>query len=129
MGRYKIENKIICPDEIPQVKGDQRALEQVFTNLIQNAINSMKDSGGTLSVRLTPPEGDNHLTIDVIDTGLGIPPEIKDHIFEPFFTTSAEGTGLGLAITKRIIVAHNGQIAVVDSFPGGTVFRIQLPVV
>ena len=129
MGRYKIENKIICPQEIPQVKGDQRALEQVFTNLIQNAINSMKADGGTLSIRLTPPESEPLLTIDVIDTGLGIPQEIKNQIFDPFFTTNPDGTGLGLAITKRIIVAHNGQIEVVDSFPGGTVFRIQLPVV
>jgi two-component system sensor histidine kinase AtoS len=129
MGRYKIENKIICPQEIPGVKGDQRALEQVFTNLIQNAISSMKASGGTLSIRLTPSESETQLIIDVIDTGLGIPQEIKDNIFDPFFTTNPDGTGLGLAITKRIVVAHNGQIEVVDSFPGGTVFRIQLPVV
>ena len=127
MGRYKIENKLIAPEETPQVKGDQRALEQVFTNLIQNAINSMKGAGGSLSIRLTHQKKENQLTVDVIDTGLGIPAEIREHIFEPFFTTSAEGTGLGLAISKRIIVAHSGQIEVLDSFPGGTVFRIQLP--
>jgi two-component system sensor histidine kinase AtoS len=127
MARYKIENKIIAAAEVPLVKGDKRALEQVFTNLIQNAINSMKSSGGSLSIRITRPEPDPHLTIDVIDTGLGIPPEIRDHIFEPFFTTNSEGTGLGLAISKRIIVAHSGNIEVLDSFPGGTVFRIQLP--
>jgi PAS domain S-box-containing protein len=129
MGRYQIDNKMICPEEIPAVKGDRRALEQVFTNLIQNGINSMKPSGGTLSIRITPSEEKQQVVIDIIDTGLGIPPEIRDHIFDPFFTTNPDGTGLGLAITKRIILAHNGLIEVVDSFPGGTVFRIQLPVV
>ncbi|MEN8242058.1 MAG: ATP-binding protein [Chloroflexota bacterium] len=129
MGRYKIETKMICPEEIPDVKGDKRALEQVFTNLIQNGINSMKAAGGTLSIRITPPEPGKMLNIDLIDTGLGIPPEIKNHIFDPFFTTNADGTGLGLAISKRIVVAHSGKIELVESFPGGTVFRIGLPVV
>jgi PAS domain S-box-containing protein len=129
MGRYKIDSKLISPDEVPPVKGDRRALEQVFTNLIQNAMNSMKASGGTLSIRIAPSSDKQQVSIDIIDTGLGIPPEIKEHIFDPFFTTNPDGTGLGLAITKRIIVAHNGRIEVVDSIPGGTIFRIQLPVV
>jgi signal transduction histidine kinase len=67
------------------------------------------------------------INIDISDTGPGIPEEIKERIFEPFFTTNKNGTGLGLAITKRIVSAHNGQIKV-DSFPGGTVFRITLPI-
>lgn len=126
--RYKIEKKVLSPEEIPMVKGDQRALEQVFTNIIGNAINSMKADGGTLTIRISPEDTPEMLTIDIMDTGLGIPPEIKDQIFNPFFTTNPEGTGLGLAITKRIVVAHNGTIEVVDSIPGGTIFRIQLPV-
>ncbi|HZW02684.1 MAG TPA: ATP-binding protein [Anaerolineaceae bacterium] len=63
----------------------------------------------------------------VSDNGPGIPDEIREHIFEPFVTTKPQGTGLGLAITKRIINAHRGTI-VPNSFPGGTVFHVMLPV-
>jgi two-component system sensor histidine kinase AtoS len=129
MGRYRIEAKMISPENVPDVKGDKRALEQVFTNIIQNGINSMKAEGGTLSIRITPPKAGELLTIDMIDTGLGIPSDVQNHIFDPFFTTNADGTGLGLAISKRIVVAHSGQLELVESFPGGTVFRIGLPVV
>jgi PAS domain S-box-containing protein len=112
----------------PLVIGDTRALEQVFTNLINNSIQAMKD-GGTLSVKVTRPVENVEIPqveITVSDNGPGIPDEIKDHIFEPFMTTNPQGTGLGLAITKRIVVAHKGSIYV-NSFPGGTVFHIFLP--
>jgi signal transduction histidine kinase len=98
--------------------------------VIQNAINAMRDQGGVLGILIEPTttsSANNMLDINISDTGPGIPEEIKDRIFEPFFTTSKNGTGLGLAITKRIVAAHNGQIHV-DSFPGGTVFKITLPI-
>lgn len=129
MSRDNIIPRIQCPPNIPNVKGDRRALEQVLTNIIQNAINVMSDQGGVLGIRIEPTPStvtDRSLDIYISDTGPGIPEEIKDRIFEPFFTTSKNGTGLGLAITKRIVAAHNGQINV-DSFPGGTVFKITLP--
>jgi signal transduction histidine kinase len=117
----------IDPDT-PWVIGDQRALEQVFTNLISNAVQAMKN-GGLLAVKITS-QCDNpsnpEVEITVSDEGPGIPDEIKDHIFEPFITTNPQGTGLGLAITKRIVNAHRGSINV-NSFPGGTVFQICLP--
>lgn len=112
----------------PNIVGDVRALEQVFTNLISNAVQAMKN-GGTLAVKVIRPVGDVEIPqveITVSDNGPGIPDEIKDHIFEPFVTTNPQGTGLGLAITKRIVVAHKGSIHV-NSFPGGTVFHINLP--
>lgn len=127
--RDNIVPRIQCPPEVPLVKGDRRALEQVFTNVIQNAINAMQEQGGVLGIRIAPaPVSTDHNSIDIFvsDTGPGIPENIKDRIFEPFFTTNKNGTGLGLAITKRIVAAHNGQINV-DSFPGGTVFKITLP--
>jgi two-component system sensor histidine kinase AtoS len=129
MTRDKILPRIQCPPKIPPVKGDRRALEQVFTNVIQNSINAMRDQGGVLGIKIEPtstPQAINMLDINISDTGPGIPEEIKDRIFEPFFTTNKNGTGLGLAITKRIVAAHNGQIRV-NSFPGGTVFTITLP--
>lgn len=132
--RLNLANKNIRPhiqysENITKVKGDRRALEQVFTNIIQNAVNAMNGQGGTLGIRIESVKETgllNMLKIDISDTGPGIPEEIRERIFEPFFTTNKNGTGLGLAITKRIIAAHNGQIKV-NSFPGGTVFSIILP--
>lgn len=126
---YKIIAQVTCNIKEPVVKGDRRALEQVFTNVIQNAINVMKKNGGTLGIRIEQKKETGQLgtiEINISDTGPGIPEEIRDRIFEPFFTTNKDGTGIGLAITKRIISAHNGQISL-DSFPGGTVFKIKLP--
>ncbi|MDH5606488.1 MAG: ATP-binding protein [Anaerolineae bacterium] len=116
-------------EDLPRIRGDRRSLEQVFTNLITNAIHAMKKTGGTLAVNLAHSNGSSPLvTIDVTDTGAGIPDPIREKIFDPFFTTNKEGTGLGLSITKRIITAHNGQISV-ESFPGGTVFHMQFPAI
>jgi signal transduction histidine kinase len=90
----------------------------------------MNDKGGTVAIKiqhLKPSPDRQYIVVDVADDGPGIPKENLDRIFQPFFTTKRDGTGLGLAITQRIITAHKGTIGV-NSFPGGTVFRIQLPV-
>ena len=112
------------------VYGDRRALDQVFQNIISNAIRVMgKQGGGVLSFHVQSQVTANDrelIKIDISDTGPGIPENVKNHIFDPFFTTNPDGTGLGLAITKQIITAHKGSIEV-DSFPGGTVFKISLP--
>lgn len=114
---------------IPNIEGDWRSLEQVFTNLISNAVEAMEKNGGTLAIQLDEvsiPGGQKEVQIKVTDTGPGIPDEVKSRLFEPFVTNKPNGTGLGLAIIKRIIIAHRGSIDV-DSFPGGTVFRVNLP--
>ena len=114
--------------ENPIVDGDLRALEQVFTNIISNSVNAMSEVGGTLGIRITHPELDedrNFYQVILTDSGHGIPDEIKAHMFKPFVTGSDHGTGLGLAITQRIINAHKGKIEV-DSYTGGTIFRIFL---
>lgn len=114
--------------ERPIILGDQRALEQVFTNLISNAVNAMSKEGGYLGIRITRPEheeGQQFYQINITDSGPGIPDDIKEHIFKPFITGSKHGTGLGLAITQRIINAHKGKIEV-ESFPGGTIFKVFL---
>lgn len=115
--------------ETPKVTGDPRTLEQVFTNLISNAVNAMKTRGGSLAIKTALAENQElpQLEITISDTGTGIPDEVRNHIFEPFVTTNPEGTGLGLAITKQIITAHRGSIWV-NSFPGGTIFHILLPI-
>lgn len=101
-------------------------LNQVWTNLIDNAIQAM-DGTGTLTLRTA--HGDGSATIEIGDTGSGIPEDVRSRIFEPFFTTKpvGEGTGLGLDISWRIVVnKHHGDLAV-TSEPGNTVFRVRLP--
>jgi len=116
--------------DVPNVIGDLRSLDQVFTNLISNAVEAMSKTGGTLAIKISegPALGTrSQVEITVSDNGPGIPDDVRDRIFEPFVTTNSRGNGLGLAITKRIVTAHHGSIGV-NSFPGGTVFHICLPV-
>ena len=130
MSNAKVEPHLQFDSSLPPIEGNQRALEQVFTNLINNAIQAMRETGGTLAIKMQKIQssGESHyIQVDVADSGPGIPKENLDRIFHPFFTTKSDGTGLGLAITKRIVTAHKGNIQV-TSFPGGTVFHVQLPV-
>lgn len=135
MERFGVHGSLQIEANCPSILGSPRALEQVFSNLINNALQAMSETGGELVIRIQPAQGTNlpiqqsntkYLEVSVIDNGPGIPPELVERIFQPFFTTSSGGTGLGLAISKRIITAHRGNITV-TSFPGGTVFRVLLP--
>ncbi|MFE6128701.1 sensor histidine kinase, partial [Streptomyces sp. NPDC056437] len=112
---------------LPPVPAYGAELNQVWTNLIDNALGAM-DGSGTLTIT-TWREGER-LFIEVRDTGPGIPADVRPRIFEPFFTTKpvGEGTGLGLDISYRIVVnKHHGDIRV-DSQPGDTRFRVCLPI-
>lgn len=116
--------------EIPKVRGDSRSLERVFINLIGNAVEAMKDTGGILSVKMRVTSelaGMPHVEIAVSDTGPGIPDEIKEDMFKPFVSTTSNGTGLGLAISYRIVTGHKGTMKF-KTFPGGTVFYVYLPI-
>jgi signal transduction histidine kinase len=111
--------------EIPCYPGD---LNQVWTNIIDNALAAMRDGGGTLTVRTTR-EGENMVRVEICDTGPGIPDEVRSRIFEPFFTTKpvGEGTGLGLDLAWNIVVKkHRGDLRV-ESAPGDTRFIVLLP--
>ena len=102
-------------------------LNQVWTNIIDNAIQAM-DGSGTLTVR-TMHEGDGMVRVEICDDGPGIPKDIVDRIFNPFFTTKpfGEGTGLGLDLARRIVVEkHHGDLRV-ESEPGHTRFIVLLP--
>ncbi len=112
---------------LPRIPAYAAELNQVWTNLIDNAVSAMGETG-TLTVR-TMLERHEYLVVEFGDTGPGVPPEIKDRIFEPFFTTKpvGEGTGLGLDISWRIVAnKHHGAIQV-ESVPGDTRFRVWLP--
>ncbi len=130
-GRYNITPYFHSEDDCGHVNGDTGALERVFINLFNNAIDAMQEKGGTLAVRLSNNKkvpGHPQLEITVTDNGPGIPDEMREKIFKPFETTKEKGTGLGLAISQRIITAHQGSITL-TSFPGGTVFHVLLPVI
>ena len=112
----------------PQISAYASELNQVWTNIIDNAAQAMAD-GGTLTIRTERDE--DWLLVEIGDTGPGIPDEIKTRIFEPFFTTKpvGQGTGLGLDISWRIVVKkHHGDLKVI-SVPGDTRFQIRLPLV
>ncbi len=130
MKRTSVSHVLKVEENVPLVPGDDRALAQVFNNLISNAVRAMEDTGGgVLSVRIKriqKTSGAPGVQVDVLDTGPGIPPEVRDRIFEPFFTTKPDGTGLGLSITKQIITMHEGTITL-EPLPEGTSFQIILP--
>jgi len=111
---------------LPRVMAFPGELNQVWTNLIDNAASAMHGSG-TLTVR-TARDGDR-LLVEICDTGPGVPPELQRRIFEPFFTTKGvgEGTGLGLDISWRIVVTRHGGDRRVVSSPGDTRFQVRLP--
>lgn len=112
--------------EAPLVYGDELQLNQVFTNLIKNAMDAMPN-GGMLQVRMH--EHEENLVAEITDTGSGIPDGIKDRLFEPFVTTksSDQGTGLGLALSQRIIKQHHGKIEFETELNWGTKFIVTLP--
>ena len=114
-------------DDLPLVPAHPAELNQVWTNLIDNAIHAMWTDGGTLTIR-TAREGECVL-VEIGDTGPGVPKELQTKIFEPFFTTKpvGEGTGLGLDISYRVITQRHGGDLKVISEPGNTRFQVRLP--
>ena len=103
---------------------DFEQMMQALLNLLQNASDATPE-GGTISLSLT--KADNEIKIEIMDTGIGIKPELREKIFDLYFTTKSNGTGLGLAITQQIIMQHNGSIAVKNNNPRGSIFSIVIP--
>jgi len=127
--------------DIPKVMGDANQLEQVFLNLLANSLDAIESrpeargGGARLQKKIvitTHVSGDAKDTVEILfkDTGIGIPQETLENIFDPFYTTKevGKGTGLGLSITYGIMQDHKGKIDVAETGPGGTTFRIRLPV-
>jgi signal transduction histidine kinase len=111
--------------DLPTVDGFGGELNQVWSNLIDNAIDAVGDGG---SVEVSARRQDGAVVVRVVDDGPGIPPEVRERIFEPFFTTKPQGdaTGLGLAIARTLVGQHEGEIEV-ESRAGRTEFRVTLP--
>jgi len=109
-----------------QVKGDRVQLQQVVMNLMLNAIEAMKDSGGELVVTSERTDG-GQVLVSVSDCGVGLPKEKEEHIFDAFFTTKSQGTGMGLAISRSIIESHGGRLWAKSNPDHGATFRFELP--
>jgi signal transduction histidine kinase len=128
---HKLKRKAIrlerdYPADLPLILANAGELNQVWTNLIDNAIDALGE-GGQLELRAR--RNDAWVEVEVVDDGPGIPEEIRTHIFEPFFTTKevGVGTGLGLGIARRIVNTHQGHMEV-RSKPGRTVMCVRLPI-
>jgi len=109
----------------PAVEGDGDQLQQVFTNLIINAVQAMP-AGGTLTVATRADHAAGVCTVTISDSGCGIPPENLAQVFNPFFTTRANGIGLGLSVSYGIVRGHGGDISVESAVGRGTTFRVTL---
>ncbi|MBI4562690.1 MAG: response regulator, partial [Candidatus Rokubacteria bacterium] len=128
-----VEVRLDLAEDLPALWCDPHQLHQVLVNLITNAHHAMREAPPPRQLRLTtrfhPTDG--QASLDVADTGPGIPPEIQSRVFEPFFTTkpSGQGTGLGLSLCHGIVEKHGGTIRVTSTPGQGAVFRVELPVV
>src|SRR5580704_10412204 len=125
-----IRNSITMRTELaaalPEIIADRVQLQQVFMNLMLNAIDAMKESGGELTVKSQGERG-GRLLFSVVDTGVGLPAGNVDHIFSAFFTTKSEGSGMGLAISRTIVESYGGRLWATANDGRGTTFHFTLP--
>jgi signal transduction histidine kinase len=111
---------------LPKIRGHGGELNQIWTNLIDNAADSLNGNG---SVEIRAYRDGEWLAVEVVDDGPGVPPEAQNRIFEPFYTTKevGAGTGLGLDIVRRVVAGYGGKVSV-ESKPGETRLTVRLPV-
>jgi signal transduction histidine kinase len=112
--------------DVPEVEAHAGELNQVWTNLIDNAIDAMEGAG---TLRITTQAEDDGVRVEIADTGPGMPPEVAARAFEAFYTTKdvGQGTGLGLDIARRIVEERHGGTIAIESQPGNTVLRVRIP--
>lgn len=127
-GGKNIEKVLELQDGLPPVEVDPKQIQQVFLNLILNAVQAMSD-GGKLTIRSTLIDlnGKKIVRVTFHDTGPGMSQQVMQKIFTPFFTTKAQGTGLGLAICHKLVSQHGGNLHVESEVGRGTVFYVELP--
>jgi C4-dicarboxylate-specific signal transduction histidine kinase len=130
----ELESHLVSPqidlaDRLPQILGDRIPLQQVFLNLIMNAVEAMaavSDRPRVLSVS-SESDGTPHVLIKLQDSGAGIDPNEMGRIFEAFYTTKPNGMGMGLAICRSIVEAHGGRLWASAAIPHGSIFHVVLP--
>jgi signal transduction histidine kinase len=126
--RYNILVGMNLAADLPQVMADRVQLQQVFMNLMMNAIDAMKNVDGTRELDIKSQRAENEqLLLSVSDTGVGLPAQQTDQIFNAFFTTKAHGTGMGLSICRSIVESHDGRLWATANPERGATFHITLP--
>ena len=128
MRKKGIKFKSSLAPDLPRCYADPHLIEQVVLNLITNAAKAMEKGNAERVVEIRSSAENNTLSIQVADSGPGVPDDLREKIFDPFFTTSEEGSGIGLNIAQRIVTDHNGAISLHSSRWGGAEFRIELPI-
>jgi PAS domain S-box-containing protein len=113
--------------DTPKILVDRVQLQQVFMNLMLNAIEAMKDTGGGLTIT-AGPNSQGQMIVSISDTGVGLPQESTEQIFDAFHTTKSEGTGMGLAITRSIVESHGGRVWATANQGAGATFHFTLPI-
>lgn len=123
--RHSITINFELEPDTPKIMADRVQLEQVFMNLMLNAIEAMKDAGGELMIRLrSNPEG--RLIVSISDTGIGLRTESTEQLFGPFHTTKSQGTGMGLTITRSIVESYGGRIWATNNKGASATFHFTL---
>jgi signal transduction histidine kinase len=115
-----------CDPDLPPLEIDRHRMEQVFVNLVTNAVQARRQ-GGSGTIRITARRNGGNAEIRVSDDGKGITADDLPRIFEPFYTRTKEGTGLGLSIVRRIVDQHHGSIEAVSEPGAGTTFILSMP--
>ncbi|MBI5249916.1 MAG: two-component sensor histidine kinase, partial [Desulfomonile tiedjei] len=130
ISKANVTVRIDLSRDVPEIVFDPHQIQQVFINLILNALEAMPD-GGAVEVRTETEENAGNdkpqLAVSVADDGCGIPHEIQPRIFDPFFTTKTEGTGLGLSIVHKIMEQHDATIDCISEVHKGTTFILRFP--
>jgi signal transduction histidine kinase len=123
--RYAVSMRTELAADLPKITADRVQLQQVFMNLMLNAIEAMKETSGVLTLNSQLAEA-GQLLISVSDTGVGLPTENPDEIFTAFFTTKPQGSGMGLAISRSIVESHGGRLWASASRGLGATFHFTL---
>src|SRR5262249_42450853 len=125
LGRSHIYTETRLAPDLPPVLADAKQIQQVLVNLFTNAAQAMEPAGGTLVVSIE--SGPAGVSLEVHDSGVGIPEQDLPRVFDPFFSTKEAGNGLGLSVSYRIVQAHGGEMTVRSARGEGTTFIVRLP--
>jgi len=118
---------MVFPGELPPCYAGHGLLDQVFMNVINNAVQSLGDHPGDRRIAINTDLSGGFIVVRIGDSGPGVPDKIRNRIFEPFYTTRAQGTGIGLAFSRRVMESMGGLIELGASPLGGAEFRIRIP--
>ncbi len=121
-----IEVSLATKEDLKQIKGDKDRLTQLLMNILLNSIQAMPE-GGVITIEAENSGSGDFVQLTISDTGIGMAESVLSQVFYPYFTTKQQGTGIGLAISQKIILDHNGSIAIASQPGKGTVVTMQLP--